>query len=85
MEPWAATELYLNTGFGFHSNDARGTTFRVDSIGGVTPVDPSLRWNYDIAYYYPSRRPAEMGEGIDNLHFHPAELRTVRLTLTRRW
>ena len=28
--PWASTEVYLNGGFGFHSNDARGTTITVD-------------------------------------------------------
>ena len=28
--PWDKTELYLNLGRGFHSNDARGTTIRVD-------------------------------------------------------
>ena len=39
LGPWAATELYLNAGFGFHSNDARGTTIRVDPADGVTPVE----------------------------------------------
>ena len=33
------TELYLNAGLGFHSNDARGTTIRVDPADRVTPVD----------------------------------------------
>lgn len=28
--PWADTELYLNGGLGFHSNDARGVNTRVD-------------------------------------------------------
>jgi hypothetical protein len=28
--PWASTELYVNAGRGFHSNDARGTTIRID-------------------------------------------------------
>ena len=28
--PWAKTEFYLNAGFGFHSNDARGTVITVD-------------------------------------------------------
>jgi len=36
--PWRKTELYLNYGHGFHSNDARGTTIRVDPADGVTPV-----------------------------------------------
>jgi hypothetical protein len=36
--PWAATEIYLNYGRGFHSNDARGTTIRVDPSTG-DPAD----------------------------------------------
>lgn len=36
--PWAQTEYYLNGGYGFHSNDARGTTISVDPVAG-TPVD----------------------------------------------
>ena len=37
--PWQKTELYLNYGHGFHSNDARSTTIRVDPADGATPVD----------------------------------------------
>ncbi len=37
--PWSKTEIYANAGYGFHSNDARGTTIRVDPADGVTPVD----------------------------------------------
>jgi outer membrane receptor protein involved in Fe transport len=37
--PWRKSELYLNYGHGFHSNDARGTTIQVDPADGVTPVD----------------------------------------------
>ena len=38
-------ELYLNAGSGFHSNDARGATIRVDPVTGepVQPVDPLVR------------------------------------------
>ena len=36
--PWQKTELYLNYGHGFHSNDARGTTITVDPADGTTPV-----------------------------------------------
>lgn len=35
--PWADTELYVNGGYGFHSNDARGVTLDDDS------VDPLVR------------------------------------------
>ncbi len=32
--PWARTEFFFNAGRGFHSNDARGTTTRVDPRSG---------------------------------------------------
>ncbi|MDP0491956.1 MAG: TonB-dependent receptor [Verrucomicrobiota bacterium JB023] len=37
LGPWNETELYLNAGMGFHSNDARGVTAAVD------PVDALVR------------------------------------------
>jgi hypothetical protein len=37
--PWSQTEIYLNGGYGFHSNDARGTTLRVDPTDGLSPVE----------------------------------------------
>lgn len=39
LGPWNETEFFVNVGTGFHSNDARGTTIRVDPTDGVTPVD----------------------------------------------
>jgi outer membrane receptor protein involved in Fe transport len=36
--PWAKTELYVQGGLGFHSNDGRGVTTRVDPVTGL-PVD----------------------------------------------
>jgi outer membrane receptor protein involved in Fe transport len=39
LGPWSETEFFVNIGKGFHSNDARGTTIRVDPTDGVTPVD----------------------------------------------
>ena len=39
--PWAATELFVNAGRGFHSNDGRGTTTVVDPTDGVTPIAPA--------------------------------------------
>ncbi|UUZ57317.1 TonB-dependent receptor [Massilia sp. H-1] len=43
--PWNKTELYLNAGRGFHSNDARGTTQRIDPASGApaAPVTPLAR------------------------------------------
>lgn len=43
--PWADTELYLNGGLGFHSNDARGINTRIDPASGdaVSRADPLAR------------------------------------------
>jgi hypothetical protein len=43
LGPWKGTELYVNAGAGFHSNDARGATITVDPATGepaqrVTPL-----------------------------------------------
>jgi len=41
------------------------------------------RANNDIAYFYASRLPGESEEGVDDVHFHPAEPRMVRLRVSR--
>lgn len=52
--PWAKTEFYLNGGGGFHSNDARGITTRVDpdnpavSVQRVTPLVRT--WGYEVGF-----------------------------------
>ena len=38
LGPWRAAELYVNAGYGYHSNDARGTTLTVDPATGA-PAD----------------------------------------------
>ncbi len=44
LGPWRATELYVNAGTGFHSNDARGTTITRDAAGeSVDRVTPLVR------------------------------------------
>ncbi len=43
------------------------------------------RANPDISYYYASRLPGEPAEGVDDIHFHPAEPRTLRFSATRRF
>ena len=43
--PWKETEIYLNGGLGFHSNDARGVVARIDPASGdpVGKADPLVR------------------------------------------
>ena len=36
----------------------------------------------DIDYYYASRLPGEPASGVNDIHFHPVEPRSVRLTLS---
>jgi outer membrane receptor protein involved in Fe transport len=45
--PWDETEFFFNTGWGFHSNDARGTTARVTAkvnpdTGTRDAIDPAV-------------------------------------------
>jgi outer membrane receptor protein involved in Fe transport len=41
--PWSRTEFYANYGYGFHSNDVRGATIRVDPVtGDPAPQVPAL-------------------------------------------
>ena len=40
LGPWQNMEWYFNHGQGFHSNDARGTTARVDPTDPARPVQP---------------------------------------------
>ncbi len=39
LGPWHKTEFFFNSGRGFHSNDARGTTVKTDPKSGQ-PIDP---------------------------------------------
>ncbi len=43
--PWNDTEFYVNGGYGFHSNDARGVTISEDPVTGAPAdkVDPLVR------------------------------------------
>jgi hypothetical protein len=45
VTPGPTSEVYLSAGFGFHSNDARGTTITVDPESGAaaSAVDPLVR------------------------------------------
>ncbi|MCE9608083.1 MAG: TonB-dependent receptor plug domain-containing protein [Planctomycetia bacterium] len=51
--PWDKSEYFVNWGRGFHSNDARGTTTRIDpaSLTAVDPVTPLVRsQGYEVGF-----------------------------------
>lgn len=51
--PWDKNEVFFNIGTGFHSNDARGTTLRMDPVTGMpaSPVDPLVRtWGTELGW-----------------------------------
>jgi hypothetical protein len=41
--------------------------------------------DHDIDYFYPSRLPGEPVDGVEDVHFHVFEPRSLRLRLTRRF
>ncbi|MBK1827577.1 TonB-dependent receptor [Haloferula rosea] len=43
------------------------------------------REDNDIEYYYTSRLPGEAAAGIDDVHLHPTEPRTIRASVTYYW
>ena len=68
---WGPTVL-VNGMVGFQA-----TTHLRFSLEGFNLLD---REDDDIAYYYASRLPGEPAEGIEDVHFHPMEKPSVRLT-----
>ena len=63
------SSLILNAGLGLR----RGAVdLRVDVLNALDSDDD------DITYFYASRLPGEPAEGVEDLHLHPIEPRTVR-------
>lgn len=62
--PWNQTEVYFNAGWGFHSNDARGATIRIDPATGelAQRVSPLVRGeSVDVGFrtsFFPGTRTA---------------------------
>ncbi len=53
LGPWRGTEVYVNYGEGFHSNDPRSATTRVDPVSGeavvgATPLVPAVGYEVGI-------------------------------------
>ena len=66
----SSSSLVLNSGLGW-----RGSAFdvRLDVLNLLDSEDD------DITYFYASRLAGEPAEGVEDLHFHPIEPRTVRV------
>ncbi|WP_411826147.1 TonB-dependent receptor [Luteolibacter sp. AS25] len=66
----------INGRLGYRKNDWEVAVDVLNILG---------RDDNDIEYFYTSRLPGEAAGGVDDIHLHPAEPRTVRLTLTRHF
>ena len=55
---------------------ARNTRLRLD-VFNIFNAKTS-----DITYYYASRLPGEPAAGVDDVHFHPGEKRSFRVSLS---
>jgi len=74
-----------------NSEQSRATTLVYARVGYKLTRDTRLALDVfnlfdrpasDIDYYYASRLKGEPAEGVNDIHFHPAEPRTLRLTLS---
>ena len=69
----ADDSLLVNAGLGYRF---RSLELRLDVFNLFNSNDQ------DISYYYPSRLLDEPPAGVDDIHYHPLEPRTVRASLT---
>lgn len=58
---------------------ANGLALQLDVLNALDADGP------DIQYYYRSRLGGEPAEGVEDIHFHPMEKRSLRLTLDWRF
>jgi hypothetical protein len=66
----------VNARIGYRKNDWEVAVDCLNLLG---------RDDNDIEYYYASRLPGEAAVGVEDVHLHPAEPRTFRISLTRRF
>lgn len=67
----------VSASLGYRFND--GLVVRLD---GYNLLDQTAS---QIDYYYASRLPGEPADGVEDIHFHPMEPRSFRLSLTKEW
>ena len=60
--------------------------YEVDQWQGSLSILNLLDSNdHDIDYWYASRLPGEPEEGVEDLHYHPIEPRTLRASISYRF
>ena len=69
----APDSMLVNAGVGYRLGAAE---LRLDVFNLFDSDD------YDISYFYASRLPGEPVDGVEDIHFHPLEPRTLRASLT---
>ncbi len=72
---WADESILVNAGVGYRLDSLE---LRLDVFNVFNSND------HDISYFYASRLPGEPVEGVEDVHFHPLEPRTVRASLVWR-
>jgi hypothetical protein len=74
-----------------NSQRSRGTTLAYLRVGYKLTPESKVAFDVfnlfdrkasDIDYFYASRLPGEAPAGVSDIHFHPVEPRTVRVTIT---
>ena len=68
----ADDSFLVNAGLGFRSNEFE---WRLEIFNALDSND------HDISYYYASRLPGEVSQGVEDVHLHPLEPRSVRATM----
>jgi TonB-dependent Receptor Plug Domain len=69
----ASASSLVNVDVGYHLGSARLTLSLLNAFDARAS---------DIEYYYASRLPGEPAAGVEDVHFHPAEPREVRVSLS---
>jgi outer membrane receptor protein involved in Fe transport len=66
----------MNARLGYRKNDWEVSLDCLNLLG---------RNDDDIEYFYASRLPGEAAGGVDDIHLHPAEPRTFRISLNKHF
>lgn len=72
---WADESILVNAGIGYRLDSIE---LRLDLFNVFDSDD------HDVSYFYASRLAGEPAAGVEDIHFHPLEPRTLRASLTWR-